>query len=149
MRAYGQTKLSILVTRNMPVLIIRFKDHLVLSCYKRASRFSKRLFWLCASKMFWRRKNRRLKARLDTVVEASEQIRRSYRPKAPRVKIDTSFVEPPVETEVDEELPSLELVSTSEDDRNPELEEHEATNDNKLEFEPRPTRSPFPVITKK
>lgn len=44
---------------------------------------------------FWRRRNARLTARLNAVVETSERVRKSYRPKAPRVVIDTSFIEAP------------------------------------------------------
>ncbi len=43
--------------------------------------------------MFWRRRNKRLDARLNTVVETAEQTRKSYRPKPRRVVIDTSFVD--------------------------------------------------------
>lgn len=42
---------------------------------------------------FWRRRNARLLTRLNSVVETSERVRKSYRPKAPRVVIDTSYVE--------------------------------------------------------
>lgn len=42
---------------------------------------------------FWRRRNARLLSRLNTVVETSERVRKSYRPKTPRVVIDTSFIE--------------------------------------------------------
>ena len=73
--------------------------------------------------MFWRRKNRRLKARLDTVVERSEQVRKSYRPKAPRVKIDTSFVERPTETEVCEEPLLVEHIHDEEQTTLSELDD--------------------------
>lgn len=42
---------------------------------------------------FWRRRNARLTARLSSVIETSERVRKSYQPKAPRVVIDTSFIE--------------------------------------------------------
>lgn len=43
--------------------------------------------------LFWRRKNARLAARLNTVIEKSEEVRKSYRPAPPRVIIDTSYVD--------------------------------------------------------
>lgn len=44
--------------------------------------------------MFWRRRNARLTERLGNVIEAAERARKSYRPKPPRVVIDTSYVQP-------------------------------------------------------
>ena len=43
--------------------------------------------------MLWRRKNKRFTARLNTVVETAEQTRQAFKPREPRVTIDTSFVD--------------------------------------------------------
>ena len=43
--------------------------------------------------LFWRRKNERLAARLGTVIETCERVRKSFRPPPPRVTIDTSFLD--------------------------------------------------------
>ena len=43
--------------------------------------------------MFWRRKNAQLEERLDTVIEVSERVRQSFRPKTPRTAIDTTYLE--------------------------------------------------------
>ena len=43
--------------------------------------------------LFWQKKNARLAARLDTVIETSERVRKEFRPPPPRVTIDTSFLE--------------------------------------------------------
>ena len=51
--------------------------------------------------MFWQRKNARLTARLNTLVENSERVSKSRRRKAPRVIIDQTYAQPhePAETE--------------------------------------------------
>ena len=43
--------------------------------------------------LFWQKKNARLAARLDTVIETSERARKEFRPPPPRVTIDTSFLD--------------------------------------------------------
>ena len=43
--------------------------------------------------LFWRRRNERLAARLSSVVETCERVRKSFTPPPPRVVIDTSFLE--------------------------------------------------------
>jgi hypothetical protein len=43
--------------------------------------------------LFWRRKNARLATRLNTLVETSERVRKTRARKAPRVVIDTSYLE--------------------------------------------------------
>lgn len=45
------------------------------------------------SVLFWRRKNARLAARINGVIETSDRIRQSYQPKPPRVVIDTTYIE--------------------------------------------------------
>ena len=49
--------------------------------------------------LFWRRKNIRFVSRLNTAIEKSEQVRKSYRPKPPRVVIDMSYVQEPAATD--------------------------------------------------
>ena len=43
--------------------------------------------------LFWRRRNAKLDARLNTVVETSERKKHTYKRKTPGVVIDTSFVD--------------------------------------------------------
>ena len=49
--------------------------------------------------LFWRKRNDRLAARLNSVIETSERVRKSFRPPPPRVTIDTSFLESSTEAE--------------------------------------------------
>ena len=42
---------------------------------------------------FWPQKDVRLDERLNTVIERSEEVRKSIRPAPPRVVIDTSYVD--------------------------------------------------------
>jgi hypothetical protein len=49
--------------------------------------------------LFWRRKNERLSARLNRVIETSERVRKSFTPPPPRITIDTSFVDSMAEAE--------------------------------------------------
>lgn len=43
--------------------------------------------------LFWWRKDKKLAARIDNVVEITERARKAFRPKPPRVVIDTSFID--------------------------------------------------------
>ncbi len=71
--------------------------------------------------LFWRRKNARLATRLNTLVEASERVRKSRRRKPPRVTIDTSYIE---QTESDAQWVEPDL--TCDQDAAPEhLQHHE------------------------